>query len=91
MRRAWEGRITAQTLPPEDAKTTLQVWLQGRGRKLPVYTVLSAEGPSHAPKFTVSVTGAGLTGVGEAGTKRAAERAAAAALLAQLRPTEGGK
>ncbi len=91
VRRAWEGRITAQTLPPEDAKTTLQMWLQGRGKPLPAYTVISSEGPSHAPKFIISVTGAGHTGVGEAGTKRAAERAAAAALLAQLRPGEGAR
>ncbi len=86
VRRAWAERITAQILPPEDPKTILQMWLQGRGKPLPAYAVMASEGPSHAPKFTVSVTGAGHTGVGEAGTKRAAERAAAAALLAQLQP-----
>jgi ribonuclease-3 len=84
VRRAWEQRVSGQILPPEDAKTTLQMWLQGRGKPLPVYTVVSTEGPSHAPKFVISVSGAGRNGVGEAGTKRAAERAAAAALLAQL-------
>ena len=91
VRRAWEERIAAQVLPPEDAKTILQMWLQGRGKPLPAYAVVSSEGPSHAPTFTISVTGGGHTGVGEAGTKRAAERAAAAALLAQLRPAGGGK
>jgi ribonuclease-3 len=88
VRRGWEKRMSAQILPPEDPKTTLQMWLQGRGRPLPVYTVVSSEGPSHAPKFVISVSGAGRSGVGEAGTKRAAERAAAAALLAQLIPQE---
>jgi ribonuclease-3 len=88
VRRAWEKRVAAQILPPEDPKTLLQMWLQGRGKPLPVYTVVSAEGPSHAPTFVISVTGAGRSGTGEAGNKRAAERAAAAALLAQLAPAE---
>ena len=88
VRRAWEKRIAAQILPPEDPKTLLQMWLQGRGKPLPVYEVVSAEGPSHAPTFVISVTGAGRSGVGEAGNKRAAERAAAASLLAQLVPAE---
>ena len=89
VRRVWEKRITGQVLPPEDAKTTLQMWLQGRGKPLPVYDVVAATGPSHAPHFVISVTGAGKTGVGEGGTKRSAERAAAAALLAQLVPGDG--
>ncbi len=86
VRRAWASRIEAQILPPEDPKTMLQMWLQGRGKPLPIYQVVSSEGPSHAPSFVISVTGAGRTGTGKAGTKRAAERAAAAALLAQLAP-----
>jgi ribonuclease-3 len=89
VRRAWEKRVAAQILPPEDPKTLLQMWLQGRGKPLPVYTVVSAEGPSHAPSFVISVTGAGRSGTGEAGNKRAAERAAAACLLAQLVPAAG--
>jgi ribonuclease-3 len=88
VRRAWEARIGAQVLPPEDPKTSLQMWLQGRGKPLPLYEVVSTEGPSHAPIFVIRVSGAGKSGCGEAGTKRAAERAAAAALLAQLVPAE---
>ena len=84
VRGAWEPRIEAQILPPEDPKTTLQMWLQGRGKPLPVYEVVNTQGPSHAPKFNISVSGGGKSGKGEAGTKRAAERAAAADLLAQL-------
>ncbi len=91
VRRVWERRVASQTLPPEDPKTLLQMWLQGRGKPLPVYQVVSSVGPSHAPKFVISVAGAGREGVGEAGTKRAAERAAAAALLAQLVPPERAK
>lgn len=85
IRRAWEARLSARAHPPEDPKTSLQVWLQGRGKKLPVYEVVSAEGPSHAPRFVVSVSGGGKQGVGEGTTKRAAEREAARALLEQLR------
>lgn len=88
IRTAWSEAMQAQTLPPKDPKTALQEWLLGRGRKLPVYVVESAEGPSHAPCFVIRVTAAGASGVGTASTKRAAESAAAADLLARLPQTE---
>jgi len=84
VRGAWAQAMEAQKLPPKDAKTALQEKLLGRGDKLPVYDVMSSVGPSHAPKFLVRVTGGGRTANGEAGSKRAAERLAAAALLALL-------
>jgi ribonuclease-3 len=74
-----------QVLPPKDPKTALQEWFLARGNALPQYEVLSSEGPSHAPKFVITVTGGGQTGRGEAGTKRAAERAAAADLMGKLK------
>ncbi len=37
----------------KDPKTRLQEWLQGRGRPLPEYRLLNAEGPSHQQTFTV--------------------------------------
>jgi ribonuclease-3 len=52
---------------------------------LPRYDVVSSDGPSHAPHFVITVTGGGMTGTGEAGTKRAAERAAAADLMGKLK------
>ena len=82
--QAWESAMTGQALPPKDAKTALQEWLLGRGQPLPVYAVESATGPSHAPRFVVRVTASGLSGVGEAGNKRAAESIAAADLLSRL-------
>nr|WP_321985421.1 ribonuclease III [uncultured Lichenicoccus sp.] len=91
IRTAWAEAIEAQTLPPKDAKTALQEWLLGRGRKLPVYVVESAKGPSHAPVFVIRVTAAGASGIGTASTKRAAESAAAADLLAQVRLLEKPK
>jgi len=84
IRGAWARVIDAQKTPPKDAKTALQEKLLGRGDKLPVYDVMSSIGPSHAPKFLVRVIGGGRTANGEAGSKRAAERLAAAALLALL-------
>jgi ribonuclease-3 len=85
VRHAWAGAMERQVLPPKDPKTALQEWFLARGNALPQYEVLSSEGPSHAPKFVITVTGGGQTGRGEAGTKRAAERAAAADLMGKLK------
>ncbi len=84
VRSAWSSVITGQTLPPKDAKTALQEWLLGRGLPLPVYVLEAAEGPSHAPRFTIRAEAAGRSAIGEAGTKRIAESLAAADLLGQL-------
>jgi ribonuclease-3 len=85
VRRAWAGAMEAQILPPKDAKTALQEYVLARGLKLPDYTVVSSEGPSHAPQFVVLASACGQTGRGEAGNKRAAERAAAEDLLRKLK------
>ncbi len=84
VRRCWAGAMTAQVLPPKDPKTALQEYLLGRGRALPVYEVASRAGPSHNPSFVITVTAAGQTGTGTAGSKRIAERDAALDLLARL-------
>ncbi len=84
VRSAWSGVITGQTLPPKDAKTALQEWLLARGLPLPVYVLEAAEGPSHAPRFTIRAEAAGRSATGEAGTKRIAESLAASDLLGQL-------
>ena len=86
VRRAWEAAMIAQADPPKDAKTELQEWAQTRGPDLPVYAMTGRAGPPHAPEFTISVTAGGVTGTGTATSKRAAETAAAAALLRQLKP-----
>ena len=85
VRTVWGEAMVAQALPPKDPKTALQEWLLGRGMALPSYTTESTEGPSHAPRFTVQVAACGKVGTGAAGNKRAAESAAAAELLGQLR------
>ena len=84
VRRHWDEAMVSQILPPKDPKTALQEWLLARGLELPHYQVTSREGPSHAPVFVITVAACGKEGRGEAGSKRIAERAAAAALMRLL-------
>ena len=84
IRRAFVEVMETQAAPPKDPKTGLQEWAQGRGLPLPRYLVASRAGTSHAPVFVVTVTVAGRTGSGTAGSKRSAEQLAASDLLGQL-------
>ena len=72
----------------KDAKTRLQEWLQARGKGLPVYAVLDEGGEDHARIFRVGCTLAepALASEGEGGSRRAAEQAAAGAMLELLDP-----
>ncbi len=71
-------------VPPRDAKTALQEWAQARGLSLPVYRLLKMSGPAHKPRIAVEVQIEGLAPeAAEGSSKRAAEQAAAAALLAR--------
>ncbi len=84
IRRAWTAAMEGMTAPPKDPKTGLQEYLLGRGLPLPNYEMLRSEGPPHDPVFIIAVAAAGARGEGRAGSKRAAERLAAADLLGQL-------
>lgn len=84
VRRAWAGVMEAQVEPPKDAKTALQEWAQAKGLALPAYELASRKGPPHSPVFVVTVAAGGREGVGSAGTKRAAEQAAAMDLMRQI-------
>jgi ribonuclease-3 len=87
IRRLWTDLIGETVDPPVDAKTALQEWAQGRGKKLPCYQTTATEGPPHEPTFLVSVTVDGLPpAVGRGSSKRAAEQAAASALLEHVKP-----
>ncbi len=81
----WAPLLEADLTPPQDAKTRLQEWAQGLGLPLPCYEEVARSGPDHAPVFTLRVTlGDGRSAEAEGRSKRAAEQAAAAALLAEL-------
>jgi ribonuclease-3 len=84
IRTAWSDDLERHHLPPKDPKMQLQEWLMGRGHPLPEYREVSREGPSHAPHFRIHAEALGQAGEGEGASKRLAERAAAAALLAKL-------
>lgn len=65
-----------------DPKSALQEWAQGQGLALPQYVEVERTGPDHAPHFTAEVRIKGRAPArGEGTSKRAAEQAAATALL----------
>jgi ribonuclease-3 len=84
IRTAWSDLIEQQIKPPKDPKTGLQEWGLARGLGLPVYKVEKNTGPSHAPRFTISVRIGGHSAEAEASNKRDAERLAAEILLGKL-------
>ena len=71
----------------KDAKTALQEWLQGRKMSLPQYRVVDTTGAAHNQVFHVEclVAELQLTARGSGASRRAAEQAAASAMLAQLK------
>jgi ribonuclease-3 len=88
VRRCLEPRLETMVAPPRNAKSQLQEWAQARSLGLPRYELVQTAGPDHAPEFEVTVAIAELPPVrAMAASKRAAEQAAAAALLARLEGT----
>lgn len=73
----------------KDPKTELQEWLQGRRMKLPSYRVVATLGAAHKQSFDVECEIPELNraerGIG--GSRRAAEQAAATAMLEILKAT----
>ncbi len=84
--RWWEPRLAAQgSVAPQDPKSALQEWAEGRGLSKPVYAMISRDGPDHAPRFVIEAQLTnGAAAQGAATSKREAEKAAAAALLERL-------
>ena len=69
----------------EDAKSRLQEVLQARGAQVPSYELVREEGPDHARIFTVRVRlEDGRNAEAQGQSKKRAEQAAAAAMLAVL-------
>ncbi len=83
----WAEMFASLNADMRDAKTALQEWAQGRknARAAPVYKTLRREGPDHAPRFAVEVRVEGVESeIGEGGSKREAEQAAARAMLEKI-------
>ena len=82
--RNWTERMQTPRRPLRDPKTVLQEWAQGRGLPTPAYREVERSGPHHDPQFRVAVELPGLPPAeGMAGSKRAAEKLAASAMLAR--------
>ena len=82
VQRFWQEHMREPASPLRDAKTVLQEWAQGRGLPTPAYREVERTGPHHNPEFRVAVDlpeHAAAEGTGR--SKRAAEQAAAAAML----------
>ncbi|MBI1392675.1 MAG: ribonuclease III [Alphaproteobacteria bacterium] len=79
----WTPNLDQLYRAHRDAKTALQEWSQERGRGTPKYETLRADGPAHSPGFAVRAVIDGASAEGEGASKRAAQSAAAAALLIQ--------
>ena len=88
--KLWGKRIHTVEDDSRDAKTSLQEWAQARGQTPPSYTETARTGPDHAPIFTIRAELADGTGAeATAGSKRAAEQAAARALLDRVTDRDG--
>ena len=82
--RLWQARMRATTQPLRNSKTLLQEWAQGRGMPTPNYREVARSGPDHDPEFRVAVQIPHLAPAeGSGRSKRAAEQAAAAAMMAR--------
>jgi ribonuclease-3 len=81
----WRDRIAQAPEDARDAKSALQEWAQARGLLPPDYVLIGREGPDHQPRFVIEARlSTGEAQRAEGTTKRAAEHAAAAALLGRL-------
>jgi ribonuclease III len=82
--RLWAARMRTKAQPLRDPKTVLQEWAQARGLPTPAYREVARSGPDHDPVFRVIVQLPKLDPAeGSGRSKRAAEQAAAAAMMAR--------
>jgi ribonuclease-3 len=83
--QCWRPLADRDVKPPIDVKTVLQERVQRKSGALPRYREVSRSGPDHQPVFIVEVEVDGAPPAqGQGLSKRAAERAAAEALLNNL-------
>lgn len=55
IKKHWSDLIEKMITPPKDAKTALQEWTQSKNLGIPVYNIISTNGPSHSPEFTIEL------------------------------------
>ncbi|ARQ01537.1 RNAse III [Pseudorhodoplanes sinuspersici] len=80
--RYWSDRMLKPARPLRDPKTVLQEWAQARGLPTPTYREVERTGPHHDPVFKVAVQlPQREPAEGKGRSKRAAEQAAAEAML----------
>jgi ribonuclease-3 len=80
----WGERLRTPVRPLRDPKTVLQEWAQARGLPTPSYREVARTGPHHDPEFRVAVElPEFMPAEGMGRSKRAAEQAAAAAMLSR--------
>jgi ribonuclease-3 len=81
----WQERMLKSVKPLRDAKTMLQEWAQARGLPTPAYKEIGRTGPHHDPEFKVAVSLPDRPlAEGLGASKRAAEQAAAEAMLTSV-------
>ncbi|MEM9468648.1 MAG: ribonuclease III [Pseudomonadota bacterium] len=84
--KLWGDNIETLKKAPQDPKTELQEWVQARQLPLPVYTILSKDGPDHAPVFTVELAIEGINPITDKGSsRRQTEKTLARTMLKQLK------
>ena len=90
VRAEFEADLRAPDSASEDPKSLLQEKLQAERRPLPLYAMVSEEGPSHKRRFRVECRlDDGSATTGEGPTKKAAQQAAAREALQRLREAAG--
>jgi ribonuclease-3 len=90
IRQYWAAPMTGEKSPPRDAKSALQEWAQAEHGVLPVYRLISRDGPAHAPHFEIEVQVSDFpAAAASGGSKQAAEQAAAQILMHRLAVDHG--
>lgn len=85
IKKNWWKRFEKVDAAKKDPKSSLQEWAAKRGKKTPVYPVISQIGPDHNRTFTVEVVVEDCKKyTAEGSSKRAAEQLAAERLLKDL-------
>jgi ribonuclease-3 len=90
VRGQFEGDLAGPDSASEDPKSVLQELLQGQGRPLPAYVVVSEAGPSHLRQFRVECRlDDGSATTGEGPSKKTAQQEAARRALRLVRSETG--